>query len=201
MFSPKLCLLPGQLYGVSITVSHWQIGSSAFSYKLFFLLFILLMRGYHPGPWGGSLGRILDFALSFSSIPSSSHLTLASESCFYLFLVVRDLCCCTRVFLSLRQTEGLLSSCSAQASLCGDFSCRARALGAQAPVAVVFRLRCSKAYGIFPDQGSNWCSLHSQAGSYPLDPQGSPSLESGLHSPALGFCHPTALALALPASA
>ncbi|XP_055399630.1 all trans-polyprenyl-diphosphate synthase PDSS1 isoform X6 [Bubalus kerabau] len=39
---------------------------------------------------------------------------------------------------------------------------RARALGAQAPVAVVFRLRCSEAFGIFPDQGSNWCSLHSQ---------------------------------------
>ena len=68
-----------------------------------------------------------------------------------------DLCCCTRVFLSLRQAEGLLSSCSAQATLCGDFSCRARVLGAQDPVAVVFRLCCSEACGIFSDQGSNRC--------------------------------------------
>ena len=81
-----------------------------------------------------TLGRILDPVRSFPSTPSSSHLSLSFESCFYLFLVVRDHCCCTRVFLSLRQAGRLLSSCSAQASLCGDFSCRAWALGAQAPV-------------------------------------------------------------------
>ena len=148
-----------------------------------------------------TLGRILDPVRSFPSIPSSSHLSLSFESCFYLFLVVRDHCCCTRVFLLLRQAGRLLFSCSAQASLCGDFSRRAWALGAQAPVSVVLRLCCSEACGIFLDQGSNRCPLHWQAGSYPLDPQGSPSSESGLRSSALGFCHPAAPALALPASA
>ena len=37
------------------------------------------------------------------------------------------------------------------------------------------RPRCSAACGIFPDQGSNPCPLHWQAGSQPLRHQGSPS--------------------------
>ena len=35
---------------------------------------------------------------------------------------------------------------------------------------------CSMACGIFPDQGSNPCSLHRQADSQPLRHQGSPEL-------------------------
>lgn len=35
-------------------------------------------------------------------------------------------------------------------------------------VFVVRELRCSVAYGIFPDQGSNLCALHLQADSYAL---------------------------------
>ena len=35
---------------------------------------------------------------------------------------------------------------------------------------------CSAACGIFPDQGTNPCSLHWQADSQPLRPQGSPTL-------------------------
>ena len=36
-------------------------------------------------------------------------------------------------------------------------------------VVVAHWLSCPAAYGIFPDQGSNWCSLHRQAGSQALD--------------------------------
>ena len=40
-------------------------------------------------------------------------------------------------------------------------------------IAVAHGFSCSKACGIFPDQGSNLCSLHWQADSYPLRHQGS----------------------------
>ena len=49
-------------------------------------------------------------------------------------------------------------------------------------VVVAHRLSCSAACGIFPDQGSNPCSLHWQADSQPLRHQGSPHL-------VLIFCH------------
>ena len=49
--------------------------------------------------------------------------------------------------------------------------CRAWALGAQASVFVVQGLICSETCGIFPDQGSNPCTLHWQADSYPLHNQ------------------------------
>ena len=41
-------------------------------------------------------------------------------------------------------------------------------------VVVAHGLSCSAACGIFPDQGSNPCPLHWQAGSQPLHHQGSP---------------------------
>ena len=41
-------------------------------------------------------------------------------------------------------------------------------------VVVAHGLSCSAACGIFPDQGSNLCSLHWQADSQPLCHQGSP---------------------------
>ena len=43
-----------------------------------------------------------------------------------------------------------------------------------ASVIAAHRLSCSKACGIFQDQGSNSCSLHWQADSQPLDHQGRP---------------------------
>ena len=43
-------------------------------------------------------------------------------------------------------------------------------------VVVAQGLRCSAACGIFPDQGSNPCPLHWQAGSQPLLHQGSPCI-------------------------
>ena len=44
----------------------------------------------------------------------------------------------------------------------------------QTPVAVVPGLSCSKARGIFLDQGLKLCLLHWQADSLPLSHQGSP---------------------------
>ena len=178
---------------MSITGSHWQIRSSASSYELFFLSFILLMRGCRPRPWGGPSTP------PSPSPPRPPHLISLS-----LLKVVFIYFCCAgslllREGLSLVAASGvLLFSWSTQAFHRGDFSCRAWALGAQAPVAVVLRLSCSAARGTFPDQGSDRCRWHWQAGSYPPDPQGSPASVSGLQSPALGFRHPAAPALSPP---
>ena len=181
---------------LSITGSHWQIRISASSYELFFLSFMLLMRGCHPGPWGGPSTR---------PSPSPPHPHLISLSLLKVVFVYFWLCWIfVAAGLSLVAASGeLLSSWSPQAFRRGDFSCRAWALGAQAPGAVVPRLSCSAARGTFPDQGSDrwrW-RWRWQAGSYPPDPQGSPASVPGLQSPALGFRHPAAPALAPPASA
>ena len=50
----------------------------------------------------------------------------------------------------------------------------ARGLQTAGSVVVAHRLSCSMACGIFPDQGSNPCSLHWQVDSQPLCHQGSP---------------------------
>ena len=64
-----------------------------------------------------------------------------------------------RVGFSLVAVSGGYSSLR-----CIGFSCSgARAPGAWASVVVVHGLSCSAACGIFPDQGSNPCSLHWQA--------------------------------------
>ena len=89
-------------------------------------------------------------------------------------------------FLWLQQASATLR-CGAWASHCGGFSCcRAWALGTWASAIVACGLQsagsvvvahgpsCSAACGILLDQGSNPCSLHWQADSYPLCHQGSP---------------------------
>ena len=48
------------------------------------------------------------------------------------------------------------------------------ALGLMGSVVVVHGPSCTGAYGIFPDQGLNYCPLHWKADSQPLDHQGSP---------------------------
>ena len=79
-----------------------------------------------------------------------------------------------RAFSSCNK-QGLLSSCSAQASHCSDFlCCGAWVPGAEASVAVAQGLSCSKECGIFLDQGLNPCPRHWQVDSYPLSHQGSP---------------------------
>ena len=92
----------------------------------------------------------------------------------YLFLAALGLSCCTQAFSSCEE-QGLLSSCSAQVSYCGDFSCcRTWTLGIWASVAAVHRLSCSAACGILLEKGLNLCPLHGQVDSPPLDYQGSP---------------------------
>ena len=91
-------------------------------------------------------------------------------------------------FFSSCGEQGLFCSCSAWTSHCGGFSCCiAWALGhvgsgvvaprlwGTASVVVAHELSCSKACGIFLNQGSNPCPLHWQVGSYPLCPQRSAS--------------------------
>ena len=69
---------------------------------------------------------------------------------------------------------GLLPS-GAWASHWVGLSCyRARALRRVGSVAVAHGLSCPVACGVFPDQGSNQCSLHWQENSLPLGHQGSP---------------------------
>ena len=67
--------------------------------------------------------------------------------------------------------------CSAQASRFRDFSCcRAWSPGHTCSVAVVHKLSCSAACGVFMDQGLNLCLMHWQADSLPLSHQGSPGI-------------------------
>ena len=88
------------------------------------------------------------------------------------------------LFSSCRD-QSLLSSCNAQASHCHDFSCCrtlslahsgfssvALQLQGTGSIAVVHKLSCSGACGIFRDQGSNACLLHWQADSSPPSRQG-----------------------------
>ena len=69
---------------------------------------------------------------------------------------------------------GLLSSCGAWALGHVGFSSVAPGLWSTGSVVDKHRLSCSKAYGIFLDQGLNPCLLHWQAGSLPLIHQQSP---------------------------
>ena len=98
---------------------------------------------------------------------------------FNLFLTVLGLCCCLDFSCG---KQGLLSSCSVQASRCCGFSCEAQALGLWPSVAVAHGLSCSRACGIFPDQEMNLCLLHWQADSLPLSYQRSPMLCPGVES-------------------
>ena len=80
--------------------------------------------------------------------------------------------------LGLRCCVGAFSSCTMQASHCGGLSCYvAWAPGCMSSVVVAHRLRCPVACRIFPDEGSNPCSLHWQVDLLPLGQvlyQGSP---------------------------
>ena len=81
-----------------------------------------------------------------------------------VFLTAMDLHCCAWAFSSCGKWE-LSSSCSVQASHCGDFSSR------RAWALKVHRLSCPMACGILPDQGWNPCPLHWQVDSKPPDHQ------------------------------
>ena len=80
-------------------------------------------------------------------------------------MAVLGLCCCMQAFFSCEEQE-VLSSCSAQASYCGCFSCCREGAPIQAlSVVVVQGLSCSVACEIFLEQGLNQCPLYWQADS------------------------------------
>ena len=103
----------------------------------------------------------------------------------YLLLTALSLCHCVGASSGCGE-RGLLSSSSAEFSHCSASHAAAHGLlSTQVSVVVAPRLwragsvvvaqglSCSKACGIFPDQGSNPCPLHCQADSCPLYHQGS----------------------------
>ena len=79
-------------------------------------------------------------------------------------------------FLQLRRAGGHSSSRCAGLSLSRPLPLRSIGSRRTGSVVVAHRPSCSAACGIFPDQGSNLCSLHWQADSQPLRHQGSPIL-------------------------
>ena len=94
---------------------------------------------------------------------------------YYLFLAELGVCCCMD-FLQL-PWRGLLSTCNAQTSHCGGFSCcRTWAPEHVASVVGAHGPGSPAVCGIAPRfRGSNLCVLHWQADSQLLVHQGSPS--------------------------
>ena len=90
----------------------------------------------------------------------------------YLFLAALGLCCCVLAFSSCSK-RGLLfivvcGLLIAVASLVAEHGLQAHGLQQlwhAGSVVVAHGLSCSAACGVFPDQGSNPCSLHWQADS------------------------------------
>ena len=86
------------------------------------------------------------------------------------------------VFVSVRGLSLVAASGGHSSSRCGDLSLSRplllRSTGSRraGSVVVAHGLSCSAACGIFPDQGSNPCSLHWQADSQPLRHRGSPDI-------------------------
>ena len=84
--------------------------------------------------------------------------------------------CCVRAFSSCSEQERLflaeLGLPLSQSQALGTQAQQWRRVGS---IVVVHRSNCRPAYEIFPDQGSNPCSLHWQAGSSLLDHQGRPT--------------------------
>ena len=75
--------------------------------------------------------------------------------CVFLFMDVKGFHCCTQAFFN----------CSKGTSHCSGFSCRTQALEYLGSVVVAHGLSCSRACGIFPDEGSNPCPLNWQVDS------------------------------------
>ena len=115
--------------------------------------------------WGSQLNKCLSYGVSFGH-PIKDFFNVYDFDVFIFGCAGSSL------------MHGLFSSCGAQVSHFGGFSCcRAQALGHQASVVaapklqstglilVVHRLSCSVARGIVLDQGWNLCLLHWQADS------------------------------------
>ena len=99
-----------------------------------------------------------------TSQPFLLLLFFRNKSFYFLFSLFYVCCTWACLFAPHVRELGLLSSCGARLLICGGgFSCcKAWALGAWASVVVVHRLSCSKACGIFLDEGSTSWPLHWQ---------------------------------------
>ena len=120
----------------------------------------------------------MSYVLGIVSGVYRNYLMSSSHKHFKIFYFFTYLFLAMPVFvavcgLSLVTENGVLSSCGARVSHCSGFSCwGAQALGTQASVALApglwstgsiapeHGLSCSAACVIFPDQGSNLCTLH-----------------------------------------
>ena len=91
------------------------------------------------------------------------------------------------VFVSVRGLSLVAASGGHSSSRCAGLSLSwpllLRSTGSRCAgsVVVAHGPSCSAAWGIFPDQGSNPCSLHWQADSQPLRHQGSPGVNFNNH--------------------
>ena len=103
---------------------------------------------------------------------------------FFFFFAV--LCCCTSCSLVAMIGSTLSLWCTGLLIAAASLGMEHR-LQSAGSVIVTHGLSCSKACGIFPDQGSNPYLLHQQVDSSPLSHQGSPTYLS-LHY-TLGLCH------------
>ena len=93
---------------------------------------------------------------------------------FFLFLWLCWVFVSVRGFSLVAASGGHSSSRCAGRSLSRPLLLRSTGSRRAGSVAVAHGPSCSTACGIFPDQGSNPCSLHWQADSQPLRHQGSP---------------------------
>ena len=131
------------------------------SQEFFYSLYLSLFLSLYTALW--IISSDLQYSSSIHSSAMSNLLVNMPISSFFFKLIYY-------LFLA-----ALGLPCDARASHYDSLSCcGARALGAQASVGVACGPSCSAACGIFPDQGSNPCPLHWQAGSQPLRHQRSP---------------------------
>ena len=116
--------------------------------------------------------------------PSSYHSEITNISTVYLFFIYINLFIyfwLCWVFVSVQELSLVAASGGHSSSRCAGLSLSRPLLlwstGSRraGSVVVAHGPSCSVACGIFPDQGSNPCSLHWQADSRPLRHQGSPS--------------------------
>ena len=110
------------------------------------------------------------------------------HSFFFFFSNLFIYFCLCWVFVSVRGLSLVVASEGRSSSRCRGLSLSRplllRSTGSRSAGSVIVAQgpNCSAACGIFPDQGSNPCSLHWQADSEPLRHQGSPKLHSCYYS-------------------
>ena len=143
-----LCVQYLWLLGHSRSVQYYWMKSTEFEITHFWKFVI-------------SMGKSQKFILNFKIILS-----------IYLLDMLGLRCC--KGFSLVEESRGYSLVVVCRLLITVAFCCGPQALGCVGSVVVVRVLRCSVAYGFFPDQGSNTCLLHWQVYSLSLNHQGSP---------------------------